>query len=61
MPIYEYRCKKCGFEFDTLQTKNGLPETKCPKCKNIVQRLFSLFNIQFKGSGFYSTDNPKKS
>ena len=31
MPIYEYKCKKCGAEFEALVRNNQTPE--CPECK----------------------------
>jgi predicted nucleic acid-binding Zn ribbon protein len=35
------------------------PEYLCKKCNHKMSRHFSPFGIQFKGSGFYKTDNPK--
>lgn len=31
MPIYEYRCKKCGHTFEELVFGDDVPS--CPKCK----------------------------
>jgi putative FmdB family regulatory protein len=30
MPIYEYACRKCGHEFETLVRSGSVPE--CPSC-----------------------------
>lgn len=32
MPIYEYNCKACGHQFETLVRKSTTPE--CPQCKS---------------------------
>lgn len=57
MPTYEYRCKKCGHEFEQFQSMTDEPLKKCSKCKGAVKRLISTgAGIIFKGSGFYETD-----
>lgn len=47
MPIYEYRCEKCGENFDLfLRSATEEPEPKCPKCGSTdVNRAISLFGI----------------
>lgn len=32
MPIYEYKCKKCGHRFDHLTRTLTDTARKCPKC-----------------------------
>jgi putative FmdB family regulatory protein len=61
MPIYEYKCKSCGYEFEELQSLKEKPITVCPKCsKPSVKRLLSSGPaLVFKGSGFYETDYKK--
>ena len=61
MPIYEYRCLKCGHQFEKLQSISDHAVKKCEKCGARVTRLFHPVAIHFKGSGFYSTDYGKKS
>ncbi len=60
MPIYEYRCLKCGHQFEKLQSISDHAVKKCEKCGARVTRLFHPVAIHFKGSGFYSTDYGKK-
>lgn len=61
MPIYEYRCKKCGYVFEVLQ-KMSDPTPFCPSCRGEVERLLSTgVGLVFKGSGFYITDYAKRS
>ena len=57
MPTYEYRCKKCGNNFELFQLMTEEPVKICPKCNGEVERLIgSGAGVIFKGSGFYSTD-----
>ena len=57
MPTYEYRCKKCGHEFEVFQSISDNPLKKCPVCEGKVERLISPgAGFIFKGSGFYTTD-----
>jgi putative FmdB family regulatory protein len=60
VPIYEYRCTKCGHRFEAIQKVNDSPLSKCEKCKGKVERLISSPAIQFKGSGWYITDYARK-
>ncbi len=73
MPTYEYECKKCGHQFETVQSIKDDRLKKCPKSecpdgsgKGKVERLIGAGGgLLFKGSGFYITDyrsdNYKKS
>ena len=56
MPIYSYRCDKCGETFDKLVKPGGNGCMPCIKCKSDARRVYSPVGIIFKGSGFYSTD-----
>lgn len=56
MPLYEYRCKKCGHQFEKIQSFSAPDEKECPVCKGQVERLISAPAIQFKGAGWYVTD-----
>ncbi len=59
MPIYEYRCSKCG-EFEATQKIKDKPLSRCPTCKGKVKRLISNTSFQLKGSGWYATDYARK-
>jgi putative FmdB family regulatory protein len=61
LPIYEYRCLKCGHQFEKIQKISDTAESKCEKCDDRVTRVFHPVAIRFKGSGFYSTDYGKDS
>jgi len=55
MPIYEYRCRKCG-EFEVTQRITEPPLARCPTCRGKVTKLISNTSFQLKGSGWYVTD-----
>lgn len=60
MPIYEYRCDKCGYSFDVLQKVNDPPITICTKCSGPTIKVISSAGLVFKGSGWYVTDYSSK-
>jgi len=61
MPIYEYRCLKCGKTFEALQAVSAEPISKCIHCRGQAKKIVSLSSFQFKGNGWYITDYKKKS
>ena len=56
MPIYEYKCEKCGKEFELFRsiTDNGSPG--CKFCHGPVKKLISRSSFHLKGTGWYVTD-----
>ncbi len=57
MPVYDYRCEKCG-DFAITQRITAEPLAECPTCKSPVTRLISQnVAVIFKGRGFYKTDS----
>ena len=57
MPIYEYQCKSCGHEFESIQKISENPLKDCPECaKPELQKLVSAAGFRLKGSGWYETD-----
>ena len=61
MPIYEYRCKKCGKQFEKIQKFDDAPLKTHNGCGGALEQLLHAPAIQFKGSGFYITDYARKS
>lgn len=59
MPIYEYRCDKCG-TFEITQRITEKPLGRCPTCKGRVKKLISNTSFQLKGTGWYITDYARK-
>jgi putative FmdB family regulatory protein len=61
LPTYEYRCVSCEHQFERFQRMSDEPVKECEKCGEPVKRLLFPVAIQFKGSGFYTTDYARKS
>jgi putative FmdB family regulatory protein len=57
MPIYAYRCSKCGFEKEYLQKLSDPLLTVCPECgESSFTKQLTAAGFQLKGSGWYATD-----
>jgi len=61
MPLYEYKCKKCGHQFEKIQKYSDRMVKKCPDCGGRVEQMITAPAVQFKGTGWYVTDYAKKS
>jgi putative FmdB family regulatory protein len=59
MPLYEYKCEKCGKRFDTLQKFSDEPLKVHEECGGVLERLVSPPAFHFKGTGWYVTDYAK--
>lgn len=60
MPIYEYRCKKCGAHREVLLKLSDKQPSRCRECGGRLEKLISSPAIQFKGEGWYVTDYARK-
>ena len=56
MPLYDYRCHKCGETFEVMQKFSDAPLTVHEGCGGGLEKLLSAPALQFKGSGWYVTD-----
>ncbi len=56
MARYDYRCTSCGTVFEVEHGMLERPEIHCPSCDAVAEKVFSPSGIEFKGSGFYNTD-----
>ncbi|MGC1620718.1 MAG: FmdB family zinc ribbon protein [Candidatus Acidiferrum sp.] len=61
MPLYEYKCLKCGRHTDKIESVAGPHLKKCPHCGGKVESVITAPAIKFKGSGWYVTDYAGKS
>ncbi|MEJ5248543.1 MAG: zinc ribbon domain-containing protein [Caldilinea sp.] len=62
MPIYEFVCHDCGYEFETIQSFSDSSTPACPNCQGVhVRRRIGQPAIHFKGSGWYITDSKNSS
>ncbi|HDS15410.1 MAG TPA: zinc ribbon domain-containing protein [Proteobacteria bacterium] len=59
MPIYEYQCEGCEYQFDIMQKINDAPLTDCPECGGTLRKLVSSTTFILKGGGWYATDYGK--
>ncbi|MGH9556151.1 MAG: FmdB family zinc ribbon protein [Terriglobales bacterium] len=60
MPMHEYECKKCRHRFERIQKFSDRPVRKCPECGGALEQLLHAPAVQFKGTGWYVTDYPRK-
>ena|SRR6266498_2051780 len=57
MPLYEYVCQSCGKRTEVIHRFGERPLKICPHCgEKKLKKAFSAPAIQFRGSGFYTTD-----
>jgi len=61
VPLYEYKCLKCGRHTEKIEPVAGPHLKKCPHCGGKVESVITAPAIQFKGSGWYVTDYAGKS
>lgn len=59
MPLYEFRCRKCGKRYEVIK---GFSEDAdhdiCPDCNGEAERVFSgAPAVEYHGSGYYCTDH----
>ena len=54
LPIYEYRCAKCGHTLEAIQKIDDRPLSKCPECSGKLEKLVSRAAFQLKGGGWFS-------
>jgi putative FmdB family regulatory protein len=60
LPLYAYRCTKCGHKFEKIQNFSAEPETECPKCHGVLERPLTAPRLNFKGAGWYVNDYAAK-
>ena len=56
VPLYEYKCLKCGRNTEKIENVSGPHLKKCPHCGGKVESVITAPAIQFKGAGWYVTD-----
>ena len=64
MPLYEYRCEKCTYQFTVHQSIHDSSLSFCGLHCPIqgigqVKKLMARCNFIFKGEGFYANDYKK--
>ena len=57
MPIYEYQCRYCEHQLESLQKMSDAPLIECPACsKPELTKLISAACFRLSGGGWYETD-----
>jgi putative FmdB family regulatory protein len=56
VPLYEYKCLKCGRNTEKIENVSGPHLKKCPHCGGKVESVITAPSIQFKGAGWYVND-----
>jgi putative FmdB family regulatory protein len=57
MATYEYQCVECETKLVVSRSiSESDPGYFCETCGNRMNRVYSMSNPVFKGSGFYRTD-----
>ena len=62
MPIYEYLCASCEYQFEEVQKFNEPPLEECPDCgEKSARRQVSMSAFHLKGGGWYKDGYSGKS
>ena len=49
MPLFDFRCRECGYQFETLVTGDRIPE--CRRCGSAeLEKLASTFATRSSGA-----------
>jgi putative FmdB family regulatory protein len=60
LPLYAYRCTKCGHRFEKIQHFSAKQELVCPVCQGVLERPLTAPTLNFKGAGWYVNDYAAK-
>jgi len=59
MPIFEYKCKKCGHKMEFLEKAGRSEKHSCEKCgSSDLQKLFSTFSATSSSKSSGSSSCP---
>jgi putative FmdB family regulatory protein len=56
MPIYDYRCTRCGLEVEVSHAIGGPGPAACASCGGPMKKALTAPAIHFKGSGWAKKD-----
>jgi len=54
----DFECVKCEIYYEDFEVNDMEERPVCPKCKDLLDRVFTAVNFKLKGSGYHSTDYP---
>jgi len=52
MPLYEFRCNKCGNTMERIIRTEDEDAPRCPKCCGNMERLVSAPTFHLQGKGW---------
>lgn len=53
MPLYAYRCTRCGADEEHIERFSDPPKEQCDACGGPLERLVSATAFHLKGGGWY--------
>jgi len=53
MPIYEYKCLSCGYEFELIHIVGIGKVVPCPKCNDVALKQMSAPSIAKLATPFF--------
>lgn len=56
MPVYDFKCEKCGKQLETVLKITHTDSDKPVCCETAMVKQPSAFSAHFKGAGFHSVD-----
>ncbi len=56
MPMYDYKCAKCGLNNELHHGWHDKPTVLCTYCNEPMAKVIAATPVVFKSKGFYSTD-----
>ena len=60
MPLYQYKCPKCGYTFERMKSVGNRKKGMCPRCMARADLMLPTGQgLQFKGKG-WGVVNDKK-
>jgi putative FmdB family regulatory protein len=58
MPLFEYKCKKCGQITEFLESAGNKEVHRCQRCGSTrLEKLFSAFSVSSEGSSGTTGDS----
>ena len=57
MPVYAYRCRSCGADYEHLQPMGAPAPGPCPACGAELRKVYGRVAVTFDGWGFSKTDS----
>lgn len=60
MPVFDFKCPKCGTIEEKILFLNEHKEIMCKKCKVKMKKQMPSPKLIFKGKGFYENDYKNK-